>query len=157
MTAGAWPVRMRQSSSRNCTSRVRCRPFATPQWPRTRASRAAASAGPVAFGLHPDQAAQAGPRFGVRDSLAEAGTAQHGAEAPLAAAAVALDGLAAVRHGGREDAPLGIVGDRLYGGLRVQPAHQAQVGVAGGCGVAQGQPQPESGPVVVRAAAAAMP
>ena len=45
MTAGACPVRMRQSSSRNCTSRVRCRLFSTPQWPRTSASRASASAG----------------------------------------------------------------------------------------------------------------
>ena len=45
MMAGAFPVRMRQSSSRNYTSRVRCNPFSTPQWPRTRVSRAAASTG----------------------------------------------------------------------------------------------------------------
>ncbi len=39
---------------------------------------------------------------------------------------------------------------RLHGRLRVQPPHQAQVGVAGGRDVAQGQPQPEPGLVVVR-------
>ena len=33
MTAGAWPRRRRQSSSRNCTSRVRCRPFSMPHGP----------------------------------------------------------------------------------------------------------------------------
>ena len=39
---------------------------------------------------------------------------------------------------------------RLHGRLRIQSAHQAQVGVAGGRGLAQGQPQPEPIPVVVR-------
>ena len=40
-------------------------------------------AGSVAFRLHADQAAQAGPRFGVRDRRTEAGAAQHGPDAPL--------------------------------------------------------------------------
>ena len=39
---------------------------------------------------------------------------------------------------------------RLHGRLRLQPVHQAQVGVPRGGGVAQGQPQPEPGLVVVR-------
>ena len=38
----------------------------------------------------------------------------------------------------------------LHGRLRIQPAHQAQVGVAGRGDFAQGQLQPEPGPVVVR-------
>ena len=33
----------------NCTSRVRCRPFSTPQWPRTRPGRACASTGRLAM------------------------------------------------------------------------------------------------------------
>ena len=38
----------------------------------------------------------------------------------------------------------------LHGRLRVQALDQAQIGVVGGRGLAQGQPQPEPGPVVVR-------
>ncbi len=229
-----------------------------------------AAPGSGALRLHPDQAAQAGPHLGVRHLFAEAGAAQDRAGAPLAATAVALDGLAAVLHFGCEGTPVGIVEGRLdlpvegalvalegqdvvgavgpqglhngrlaaggvdrdhgplqvdaveqtgegrnlvalavarflghgqplphqegahqvqgteargpvaraarhlavqgqdqllqagqagaveqpqgrlHGRLRVQPPDQAQVGVAGGRGVAQGQPQPEPGLVVVR-------
>ena len=72
------------------------------------------AAGAVALRLHADQAAQAGPLFGVRDLFAKAGAAQHGADAPFAAAAVALDGLATVLCPGRADAPLGLVEGRLH-------------------------------------------
>ena len=57
---------------------------------------------------------QAGPRFGVRHPLAESGTAQDLAGASLASATVALDGLAAVLHLGREGSPLRVVEGRLH-------------------------------------------
>ena len=53
-------------------------------------------AGSGVFRLYLDQAAQAGPLRGVRDPLAEAGAVQGRTGVPLAATAVALDGLAAV-------------------------------------------------------------
>ena len=110
MTAGAFPVRMRQSSSWNCTSRVRCRPFSPPAAHQAQQGlrnqepardvvahgTLLVAPGTVALRLHADQAAEAGPLFGVGHPLAEARTARHRAAAPLAAAAVALDGLAAV-------------------------------------------------------------
>ena len=94
MTAGAWPLRMRGPELH---SRVRCRPFSTPQWTRARSSRASTTRGPRcnsarsaagapgadAFRVHPGQAVQVGPRLGGRHPFAETGAAQDRAEAPL--------------------------------------------------------------------------
>lgn len=68
------------------------------------------TAGFGALRLHPDQAVLARPLRGVRDPLTETGTVHDGDDAPLVAAAVALDGLAAVLHQRREDTPLDVVG-----------------------------------------------
>ena len=82
------------------------------------ADGALAPVGPVAFRADPDQAAQAGPFCGVGHPLAEAGSAQDRAGAPLAAPAVALDGLALVLHFGREGAPVGLLEGRAHLGMQ---------------------------------------
>ena len=80
MTARVWPVRMRQASSRDCTSRMQCRLFSTSRCPRTSSAKAVASTARLECSGAPSVASDRrdrcvppapGPRRGVCYPLAE--------------------------------------------------------------------------------------
>ena len=100
-----------------------------------------AAAGSGALCLHADQAAHTGPGFGVRHPLAEAGTAQDGAGAPLTAVTVALEGLATVLRLGCESPP---------GRYRRRPPSRPSPGPAAGPAARDGVASPRATSSVAR-------